>query len=201
MITSGTHASNVQSLDSGYFQVGNAKLTFADLVMLIGKNSLKAQDKTFETMFKESQERTNCMNKLNDCIQMLNTYKDNFDKDGKAIDKGSYTGSSDELVGLSNADKEKWLSVYKPTLVDSGIIKDKESDQAANMGIGSDGIFTKKELDNFLENAKLGQSNMSSTNEQQMMKTNQAATKRSTVLQQLQTLLAAAKDASNAAAR
>lgn len=201
MSTTGVHASNVQSLDSGYFQVGDAKLTFADLVMLVGLNSLKSQDKTFETMFKESQERSECMNLLNDCIQMLNTYKDNFDKDGKAIDKGGYTGSSDNLVGLTNADKEKWLSVYKPKLADSGLVKDKEADQAACMGIGSDALFTKKELDNFLENAKLAQSNMSSTNEQQMMKTNQAATKRSTILQQLQTLLSAAKDASSAAAR
>ena len=185
-------SANVQSAN-GYFQVNGQNLTFADLVMLIGFNSLEAQDKTFETMFKEAQDRTNQMNKVNDCIQMLNNYKDNFDKDGKVLDKGGYTGSDSKCVGLSAADSQKWINEYKPALVASGLITDP--------GIGDDSAFYKSELDGFLENAKLAQSNLSSANEQQMMKTNQAATKRSTILQQLQTLLGAAKDAMSASAR
>ena len=193
-------AANVQSAN-GYFQVNGQNLTFADLVMLIGFNSLEAQDKTFETMFKEAQERTNQMNKVNDCIQMLNNYKDNFDKDGNVTDKGGYTGGNSTYVGLSTADAKLWNDNYYPALVKSGLIKDKDAGQQDVCGIGTDAVFTKKELDNFLENAKLAQSNLSSANEQQMMKTNQAATKRSTILQQLQTLLGAAKDAMSASAR
>lgn len=199
--TTGVTASNVQSVDTGFFQVGDQKLTFSDLVMLIGLNSLQAQDKTFETMFKEAQERTGTMNKLNDCLQMLNKYKNYFDKDGKVTGEPSGTKVNDKALRLTTEDMAKWKNDYLPSLVDSGIVKDGTGSSSNVMGIGRDGIFVKKELDTFLENAKLAQSNMSSTNEQQMMKTNQAATKRSTILQQLQTLLSAAKDAMSASAR
>ena len=186
----------------GYFEVGGQKLTFQDLVVLMGIISLEAQDKTFETMFNEAQERTNFMNKLNDAIQMLNKYKNNFDKDGNVKDKGGYTGGDDKAVAFTAEDMKIWKEEYYPMLVVSGLVQDGDWSQAdTTLGVGSDGVFKKEELDTFLENANLAQTNLSSTNEQQMIRTNQAANKRATILQQLQTLLSSSKEGMSSAAR
>ncbi|MCG8530940.1 MAG: hypothetical protein MI749_09775 [Desulfovibrionales bacterium] len=202
-MTTTTAAGSAQKVQSGYFEVGGQALTFQDLVVLMGFMSLEAQDKTFESMFNEAQNRTEFMNELNDCLQMLNSYKDNFDKDGKATDKAGYQGSSDSLVKLTAEDAAIWNEVYYPKLVRSGLVKDSNwaEGSMAIMGIGSDSLFNKDELNTFIENAKLAQTNMSSTNEQQMIRTNQAANKRGTILQQVQTLLATVKEGNSSAAR
>lgn len=186
----------------GYFTVNGQKLTFQDLVVLMGMQSLEAQDKTFEAMFNEAQERTQFMNKLNDALQMLNKYKDNFDKDGNVKDKGGYTGGDKKAAAFTAEDMKVWKEEYYPMLVESGLVQDGSWSRAdTTLGIGSDGIFTKEELNTFIENAKLAQTNLSSTNEQQMIRTNQAANKRSTILQQVQTLLGATKEGMTSAAR
>ena len=186
----------------GYFNVGGQVMSFQDMVVQMGFISLEAQDKTFETMFNEAQERTEFMNKLNDCIQMVNKYKSNFDKDGNAKDKGGYTGGDGKLAGFTPEDMKVWLEDYYPALVESGLVKDSGwSPDNPDAGIGHDGIFTKEELETFIENAKLAQTNLSSTNEQQMIRTNQAANKRATILQQLQTLLGSIKEGMTSAAR
>jgi len=222
----------------GYFMVGGQKLNFQDLVVLMGFKSLEAQDKTFETLFNEAQERTEQMQSLNNALQMLNTYKDHFDKDGNAIKRGGYEGYfytdadrdswihnhfpyhwtasaeaqfarekkerqfDPKLVGLTEEDMKIWLEEYYPALVETGLVQAGSwSPSQPERGIGNDGIFTKQELDVFLENGKLAQTNLSSTNEQQMIRTNQAANKRATILQQLQTLLGASKEGMTAAAK
>ena len=191
-----------QGVSGGYFDIGGQKITFQDMVVMMGFMSLEAQDKTFEAMFNEAQERTEFMNKLNDCLQMCNKYKDYFDKDGNAKKKGGYTGGDGKLAGFTPEDKEKWLNDYYPALVESGLVQDSGwSPTNPDAGIGHDAIFTKQELETFIENAKLAQTNLSSTNEQQMIRTNQAANKRGTILQQLQTLLGATKEGMTSAAR
>lgn len=201
--TPGTQAAaGASRTTEGYFDVGGQKLTFQDMVVMMGFMSLEAQDKTFETMFNEAQDRTAFMNKLNDAIQMLNKYKDNFDKDGNVKDKGGYTGGDDKAAAFNAADMKIWKEEYYPMLVESGLVQDGNWSEAdTTLGIGSDGVFTKQELDTFIENAKLAQTNLSSTNEQQMIRTNQAANKRATILQQLQTLLGTAKEGATSAAR
>lgn len=203
MTVTSAPSAQAQKVTSGYFQVDGQQVTFQDLVVLMGFMSLEAQDKTFESMFNEAQERTEFMNKLNDCLQMCNKYKNNFDKDGKTTNKGGYTGGNDKLAGFSDADKQKWLNEYYPALVQSGLVQDSDwaEGSKANKGIGSDAIFTKQELSTFIENAKLAQTNLSSTNEQQMIRTNQAANKRGTILQQVQTLLGSVKEGNSSAAR
>lgn len=176
MTTNPVGSGGVRPVGDGYFEVNGQKLTFQDLVVMMGMQSLEAQDKTFEQMFNEAQERTEFMNKLNDMIQMMNKYKEN--KDGGQL-------SGEEL--------KKWQEEYYPQLVESGLIQDS--------GIGKDGKFSQEEIKTFIENAKLAQTNMSSTNEQQMIRTNQAANKRATILQQLQTLLGTTKEGMTSAAR
>lgn len=175
-MTTATTGVQASAIDSGYFVVDGQKITFQDLVVMMGFMSLEAQDKTFESMFNEAQERTEFMNKLNDMIQMCNKYKDNED------------GGT-----LSGEDLTLWQNEYYPQMVQSGLVKDS--------GIGSDGSFTQEEMKTFVENAKLAQTNMSSTNEQQMIRTNQAANKRGTILQQVQTLLSTVKEGNSSAAR
>ena len=172
--TSATSGLQATAIDSGYFMVDGQKMTFQDLVVMMGFISLEAQDKTFESMFNEAQERTEFMNELNNMIQMCNKYK----KDG-----GEFSGN----------DMTKWKNEYYPNMVQSGLIKDS--------GVGADGKFSKEEMQTFIENAKLAQTNMSSTNEQQMIRTNQAANKRGTILQQIQTLLGSVKEGNTSAAR
>ncbi|MCG8530941.1 MAG: hypothetical protein MI749_09780 [Desulfovibrionales bacterium] len=172
----GISAGQASAIDSGYFVVDGQKITFQDLVVMMGLLSLEAQDKTFESMFNEAQERTEFMNKLNDMIQMCNKYKEN--KDG-----GTFSAE----------DMNLWKTVYYPKMVESGLVKDS--------GIGIDGSFSQEEIKTFCENATLAQTNMSSTNEQQMIRTNQAANKRGTILQQVQTLLSTVKEGNSSAAR
>ena len=167
---------NVNAVGDGYFNVGGQKLTFQDIVVMMGFISLEAQDKTFEQMFNDAQERTKKMNQLNDMIQMMNKYTEN--KDGGQL-------SGDEL--------KKWQEEYYPAFVESGLV--------ADPNIGKDGKFSQDDIKTFVENAKLAQTNMSSTNEQQMIRTNQAANKRATILQQLQTLLGSIKEGMTSAAR
>jgi len=139
---------------------------------------------------------------LNDALQMLNKYKNNFDKDGNVLDKGGDNRGIGGTVAFTDEDMAIWKSEYYPNLVESGLVQDSNwSPTNPDAGIGRDGIFNKQELDVFIENAKLAQTNLSSTNEQQMIRTNQAANKRGTILQQLQTLLGATKEGMTSAAR
>jgi len=167
------NAMQAQVVDSGYFMVDGQKITFQDLVVMMGFMSLDAQDKTFENMFNDAQDRTAQMNSLNNMIQMCNKYKEG----------GTFKGD----------DMTKWKNEYYPNLVKSGLVQDS--------GVGADGISSKKEMQTFIENAKLAQTNLSSTNEQQMIRTNQAANKRGTILQQVQTLLGSVKEGNTSAAR
>ena len=199
---SGGAAGSVQSASplQGLF-VDGQKMTIQDLMLIMTLNSLKSQDTVFETLFKECEERTHQLNSISTCMQILGQYRGHFDKDGNPIKN-------------PDPDKKTWLemppphgnSQDRPGLIAAGI-KD-----LVKLGLvpglekictehGEFKSFTKDTLDSVMENLKLAQGQISSVNEQQMMRANQAANKRSTILQFGQSLLQSIKEANQASAR
>lgn len=168
---------------------------FQEIVLDMGLKALAAQDAQFEKAFAQAQERVQEMTLVNDCIQMVNSYKSSFDEDGKAQGDNK---ASDTNIRFSYADAREWENKYYPQLLRSGKIKD---GQGGTSGIGSDSLFNSRELDTFLENARSYQSSLSSKNEQQMLITNNAASRRTSVFQQMQTLMSSAKEAMQSASR
>ncbi len=95
---------------------------------------------------------------------------------------------SDELSYMKLADQQKLKDFMKkyPNTLDVDVDKSK--------------TFTQKELETFLSNCQTAQSTLSSLNDQQGTRTNQAMQRSSGMLQTLQTMLQAANQARNAAA-
>jgi hypothetical protein len=185
------NASPIQGL-----QIGDQKMTIQDLMLIMTLNSLKSQDSVFETLFKECEERTKQLNNISTAMQILGKYREYFDKDGNPIKN-------------KDPDKKVWMDMPPSTdraalaaaakdLVKQGLVPGLEKIVKAN---GETPSFTKAELDTALENLKLTQGQISSVNEQQMMRANQAANKRSTILQFGQSLLQSIKEANQAGAR
>ncbi len=180
--------------NTGFFEItstdgtGNTttqSVNFSTLCMIFSLTSLNAQDEVFATQFAEAQEQVTTLTMINDCMQMLN----------------SYSGMDDEgTTTLNSEDMQMWLDVYYPNLVQTGIIQDGDGSSSV-AGIGSDGVFYKTELDAIMENLQTAQATVSSQNEQQMLITNDAANKRSTILQMAQSLMQAAADARKTAAQ
>ncbi len=195
-------------------------VNFSTMCMMFSLNSLNAQDEVFTTQFQEAQEQVNTMTMINDCMQMLNTYADiaaNADGDSIRLDGMvacdllanslliPMTGDLETLTitdenGLTfcvyyekGSDAEKWLTVYMPALVSSGLIQDG--------GIGIDCSFNEDQLSATMENLQSAQSTVSSQNEQQMLITNDAASKRTSILQMAQSLMQAAADSRKSAAQ
>ncbi len=180
--------------NTGFFEITSTSTTgetttqsvnFTTLCMIFSLTSLNAQDEVFATQFEEAQAQVNTLTMINDCMQMLNTYSG-------MDDSGTTT--------LNSEDMDAWLNVYYPELVLSGIVQDGDGSSSV-MGIGSDGVFYKSELDTIMENLRSAQSTVSSQNEQQMLLTNDAASKRSTILQLAQSLLQEASDARKTASQ
>jgi hypothetical protein len=193
-------ASSAGPASSGVVINGQA-MTVQDLMLLMTLNSLKSQDAVFENLFRECEERTQQLNQLSTCMQILGKYRDYFDKDGnpvKNIDPGKRTW----LDMPPSNDREALLTAGVADLVKQGLVPglDKICGVNANGGIGFKS-FTKGEFDSVMENMKLAQSQMSSVNEQQMMRANQAANKRATILQFGQSLLQSIKEANQAGSR
>ncbi|MFI3271120.1 MAG: hypothetical protein R3Y11_03310 [Pseudomonadota bacterium] len=194
--------SNVSSVNGSFTVTDSAGLqktiSFAELVMSMGMTQLELQDTYFEEQYKKVADLAEEMREVNTMIAMLTSYKNSFDADGKVTDNKSKTCSS--CAEFSTADMKTWKSTYYGNYSQSGKIADTNGDKST-VGVGSDGIFTHQELTTFITNAEAYQKNLTSLNEQEMMVTNQAASRRTNVLQQLQTLLASEKEGRNAAAR
>ena len=174
-------------------------MTIQDLMLIMTLNSLQAQDSTFETLFQECEQRTKQLTAISTVMQILGKYRDHFDKDGKPI-KDKMDGNQ---TWLSQADREALKAAGIDDLLKSGLVPGLEKvagDGVWGKGGGWDG-FTKGSLDTALENLKLTQGQISSVNEQQMMRANQSANKRSTILQFGQSLLQSIKEAQQASAR
>lgn len=200
-ITSVTSANGLftMSVDGG----SSKQYTFAEAVMLMGMASLQMQDQYFEAQFKKSQDSVEESNKVNQMISLLTNWKTNFDANGGAI---SNNAGSKTHVTISDPEQKKLWDTCLNDFVKTGKIRDGGgskiySKENQNYGIGNDYCFSHTELTGTLSSAEAYQKNLSSLNEQQMMVTNQAISRRSTVLQQLQTLLGSVKEGLQAAAR
>ncbi len=180
--------------NTGFFEITSTNadgttstqnVNFSTMCMMFSLNSLNAQDEVFAAQFAEAQEQVNTMTMINDCMQMLNTYN---------------PVEGDELKSLNAEDMEAWKNIYYPNLVQTGLVQDGSNPDPA-YGIGNDGKFHQDELDNFMENLQSAQSTVSSQNEQQMLITNDAASKRTSILQMAQSLMQAAADSRKSAAQ
>ncbi len=205
-------------------------VSFTTLCMIFSLTSLQAQDGVFNTQFEEASNQITTLAQINDCMQMLNSYssqaKDNGDdptylngvvaivEDGDDYVYGDDDTSLDGLMSVTyqagngetrvmyyepGTDADKWLNTYRPALVNSGLVADGSG--SADSGIGLDGKFTYDEFSSIMENLQTAQSTVSSQNEQQMLVTNDAASKRSTILQMAQSLLQQASDGRKSAAQ
>ncbi len=181
-------ASTDYNSNTGFFEITSTSadgttstqsVNFSTLCMIFSLNSLNAQDEVFATQFEEAQEQVNTMSMINDCMQMFNTYS---------------PVPEDETSTLTSEDMSAWMNIYRPGIIDTGIVDDSNC-------IGVDGAFTQEELDTFMENLQSAQSTVSSQNEQQMLITNDAASKRSSILQMAQSLMQAAADSRKSAAQ
>ena len=171
--------------------VGREGMTVQDLMLIMTLNSLKAQDSTFETLFQECEERTKQLTNISTAMQILGKYREYFDKDGNPI-KNIDPGKKIWMDMPPSTDRAA-LSAAASDLVKLGLVPGLEE----IMKFG----FTKGQLDTAMENLKLTQGQVSSVNEQQMMRANQSANKRSTILQFGQSLLQSIKEANQASAR
>lgn len=171
------------------------RMTFSEMLLAAGLRSLAHQEDLFNKEYAKSEERVNEMAMVNEAVQLVNSYKNYFDKDGKASGPNKI---SDTELNFGPNDRDAWANKFYPALVESGKIKD---GQGGGSGIGTDSKFSQKEMDSFLENARAYQSSLSSQNEQQMLLTNHAASRRTSVFQQMQTLMSTAKEALQAAGR
>ncbi len=174
--------------NTGFFEITSTNadgttstqnVNFSTMCMMFSLNSLNAQDEVFTTQFQEAQEQVNTMTLINDCLQMFNTYN---------------PVPEDETSTLTSDDMATWMNVYRPNLIDTGLVDD-------SYCIGTDGAFNQEELDKFMENLQSAQSTVSSQNEQQMLITNDAASKRTSILQMAQSLMQAAADSRKSAAQ
>ncbi len=108
-------------------------------------------------------------------------------------------GGTSTVYYTPGSDADMWLNTYRPALVESGLVVDGTG--ASNSGVGTDCAFTKAEYDSFMANLQTAQTTMSSQNEQQMLVTNDAASKRSSILQMAQSLLQQAADSRKSASQ
>ncbi len=210
--TDATGATNTQSV------------SFSTLCMIFSLNSLQAQDEVFATQFEDASEQVTTLTMINDCMQMLNKYSAEAQANGDdetyldgivevRAENSSYNsdypgppGTKYVIYETDNntfavyyeigSDMDKWLNTYRPALVETGIVQDSDSG-----GIGIDGGFTESGLSALMDNLQTAQTTISSQNEQQMLVTNDAASKRSTILQLAQSLMQQAADSRKSAAQ
>ena len=173
--------------------INGQQMTMQDLMLMMTLNSLKSQDSVFENLFRECEERTKQLNQLSTVMQILGKYRDYFDKDGNPVK--NKVGDAPKKVWMEFADRDALKAAGIEDLAKQGLVPGLEKILSGVF------TFTKGEFDSVMENMKLAQSQMSSVNEQQMMRANQAANKRATILQFGQSLLQGIKEANQAGAR
>jgi hypothetical protein len=200
---------SVQSLGGGYFSVDGQTLSFEDLVFNVQQGCVQTTDIKFAQKFSEISDRNKLLQELSDFYTMLNTYNDSFDKDGnrRTNSKGDCSLDNDNLAKFNTEDMLKYKndtttppSGYFYDLIKSGIVDDGSSGGTSDKGIGTDGIFSKKELEITVENIKAVQDSRNSENEMDMMTLNKLSGQRSTFFQLWSTQLSLIKEARSAAA-
>ncbi len=201
-------------------------VSFTTLCMIFSLTSLQSQDEVFNTQFEDASNQITSLTQINDCMQMFNKYSaqvQNADDgsvieldgyvaishDGGAVDADvsgcksityvSEQGNTDTMYYTPGSDADMWINTYRPALVESGLVQDGTGTN--NVGVGTDCLFYPDEFNALMENLQTAQTTLSSQNEQQMLVTNDAASKRSTILQMAQSLLKQATDARESAAQ
>lgn len=201
----------VQSLGGGYFLVNGQTCSFEDLVFDVQKECVQNTDVKFAQKFSEIKDRNKLLQDLSDLYQMLNSYANSFDKDGDAQSDHKGIKKGDKLIKFTEKDMKKWMddttsppSGYYYEFIVTGIVddgSDPTNQDDREQGIGTDGVFSKKELDIAMENLKAAQDSKNSENEIDMMTLNKLSNQRSTFFQLWSTQLNLIKEARSAAAQ
>jgi hypothetical protein len=182
-----TAANPIVAKDGG-FEVLNKdgktteKITFTALLVRIGIRSLDTGRESFAAQFTLSQERVKQMEELNAISDMVSNFRNNaFASDAKSTAASGWPSDSSKLTNLINAFNAKY-----------------PNNQIAG---GTSSNFTKGQIMTLESNVQSLSSTLSTQSEQQTTRTNQAMNRSSNFLQQLQTMMQAAKDALATAAR
>lgn len=168
-----------------------AQYSFSAIMLKLGLRALQGSQETFQAQFTRAQEMVKCMEELNALMQSMNTLKAKFGNDPKADTRT--TDENDALQKSINAFNKK----YPSCAIEKGqtfLNYDKDKNLIHNQ-VNYSGFSA------MMSNIQTIQSTLSSQNEQQSMRTNQAMSRASGYLQQLQSILQAAKEGLQAAAK
>jgi hypothetical protein len=186
-------------------------VTFMHLMIYLGLETLKQSRSAFQTQFTKAQEKVNIMKELNEITQLINS--------GKAALPSNDKQKSDDMTGYGFASDcvTLWNSIadFNKKYPNSKIGVEKDyfvwNDGDYGEGVDANGHYIqgtagcfdiyRKGIEALSSNAQTVSSTLSSENEQQSMRTNQAMNRSSGFLQQLQTMMQSAKDALQAAAK
>ena len=182
-----TAANPIVAKDGG-FEVLNKdgktteKITFTALLVRIGIRSLDTGRESFATQFTLSQERVKQMEELNAISGMVADFNNNFgsnDAGGTTLSgwEGKTTALKDLIKNFNDKYPNNQLASEKP------------------------GNFTRAQIKTMESNIQSLSSTLASQSEQQSTRTTQAMNRSSNFLQQLQTMMQAAKESLATAAR
>jgi hypothetical protein len=190
--------------------ISQKTVTFMHLMIYIGLETLRQSRSAFQTQFDRAQDKVNILKELNEITQLINTMKSYLpsgDKQ-KSDDKTKEDGSA-SCAKLYNA-ITKFNKRYPSSQIgcedsyfnkDKDLITDPETGDVKVVIIDTYFNMYRKGVEALSSNAQTVSSTLSSENEQQSMRTNQAMNRSSGFLQQLQTMMQAAKDSLQAAAK
>lgn len=173
----------------GFFYVyqGEGKdpvqMSFMSLMIELGLYALKNSRDAFQVQFERAEEKVRCMEALNTVIQKINNIKTQFKDDAK----GDANANASDLRSSIDAFNRKYPS--------SQITYNSDFFSDSNKKV------TKKGVETLNSNCQTLQSTLSSENEQQSMRTNQAMNRSSGFLQQLQSMMQSAREALMASAK
>ncbi len=200
--------------------------TYATLCMMFSLASLDAQEDVFALQMTKAQTQVDTLTMINDCMAMLSSYTSDIKDEGDAYlngvvcrkdDDGDVVyGEEDDITSdcktlefkrtndesctiyyKPGSDADKWLNEYRPALIETGLVVD--GPEGKETGLGLDCRVTEDEFSSLMENFQTAQATASSQNEQQMLITNDAASKRSSILQLAQSLMQQAAEGRKAA--
>jgi hypothetical protein len=182
-----TTANPIVAVDGGFKVLNKAgkveSLSFTALLVRIGIRSLDTGRESFSSQFSLSQERVKQMEELNAISAKVSAIRNAFASDAKSGDTSGDTANGAAIKSLMAAFNAKY-----------------PNNQLAGATPG-DNKFTKAQIMTLESNIQSLTSTLSSQSEQQTTRTNQAMNRSSNFLQQLQTMMQAAKDAQATAAR
>lgn len=164
-------------------------LTFSAILLEFGLSALQGSRGAFQTQFDLAQEKVDCMEALNNLMQRINKIKTQFASDAKGDATAIHWDSNTPGTNLQ-IEVDKFNKNYPNYKLNATFVTN--TDQP---------LITKANLEALASNAQAMQSTLSSENEQQSMRTNQAMNRSSGYLQQLQSMMQSAKEALQAAGK